>query len=284
MRLVVTADLHINHGRSRQLALDAIAEINRTPGDVLLVVGDTATADGDELERALGAIQFDGPKLFVAGNHELWTKRDDSYAIFKDELPCRVAELGWSSLEDNPFTLGDIAIVGTIGWYDYSFAPESLGVPKRFYEAKVSPGAAEQLSEHKNLIGDDVPTHAREIMARWNDGKFIKLGRSDEAFLEERLASLRRSLGAVPATSRIIAAVHHVPFHELLPPRHNATWDFARAYLGTDRIGDVLRADPRITHVFCGHSHSKADVRIDHLRAINIGSGYRQKRVLAVEV
>ena len=45
MRLIVTADLHVNHTRGRPSAMAAIDEINRTPGDALLLLGDTATGE-----------------------------------------------------------------------------------------------------------------------------------------------------------------------------------------------------------------------------------------------
>src|SRR5688572_11108156 len=103
MRLLVTADLHFNHGKSRQLAEDVIGEINRAGCDVLLLVGDTATSDGDWIEQCLSRFTHRGPRLFVAGNHELWTLGPDSYAIFKETLPRRVQELGWTWLQDEPF-------------------------------------------------------------------------------------------------------------------------------------------------------------------------------------
>ncbi|HEY0007549.1 MAG TPA: metallophosphoesterase [Tepidisphaeraceae bacterium] len=284
LRLLVTADLHFNHNRSRPLAEEAIAEINATPGDVLLLVGDTAAADGDALEQALSRITFTGPKLFLCGNHELWTSGPNSYALFEIDLPRRVRELGWQWLETEPFQLAGTAIVGTVGWYDYSFAADTLGIPDRFYAAKISPGAAHRLSSYQHLLRDDVSPAAMEVVARWNDGKFVKLGRADEAFLQERIDRLRLSLDQVAAADRVIAAVHHVPFKQLLPPRHSATWDFARAYLGSDRLGDVLLADPRVSHVYCGHSHHAAEAHIGHLHAINIGSGYRSKRVLTLDV
>ena len=43
--------------------------------------------------------------------------------------------------------MGDVGFAGSLGWYDYSFAQASLGIPRRFYEAKVSPGVAERLGE-----------------------------------------------------------------------------------------------------------------------------------------
>src|SRR4051794_12229110 len=105
MRLWVTADLHYNHGRSTALADEVIDRMNAAArdGDVLLVAGDTAAFDGDALERCLSRFQFTGPKLFVAGNHELWTRRPDSYAIFKEQLPKRVRALDWQWLQDEPF-------------------------------------------------------------------------------------------------------------------------------------------------------------------------------------
>jgi len=95
MRLLVTADLHFNHPRSRPLAVALIAKMNATGGDVLLLVGDTAVLAGDDLEVCLSSFNFDGPKLFVAGNHELWTGGNDSYEIFTTALPARVRALGW---------------------------------------------------------------------------------------------------------------------------------------------------------------------------------------------
>ena len=108
---------------------------------MLVVVGDTAAADGDALEQCLGRFHFEGPKLFVAGNHELWTQRDDSYAIFAGELPYRVAAMGWHWLQNEPYIAGDVAIIGrSIGWYDYSFAQPGRWHPPAVLRAQDFPG------------------------------------------------------------------------------------------------------------------------------------------------
>jgi hypothetical protein len=120
MRLILTADLHYNHPRSRPLAEQVIDDINQAGGDVLVVIGDTAVADGDDLERCLSRFNFTGPRLFIAGNHELWTRTGDSDAIYATHLPRRVRALGWQWLEDEPIVAagrdGDVAIVGSGGW------------------------------------------------------------------------------------------------------------------------------------------------------------------------
>jgi predicted phosphodiesterase len=287
MRVIVTSDLHYNHPASRAVAEELIQRINRTDGDVLVLVGDTAVVQDDQIEQCLSRIRFDGERLYVAGNHELWTHGPDSYQLFKEELPRRVRAMGWRWLQDEPLLVGDdVTIVGSVGWYDYSFAPPSLEIPKRFYEAKVSPGAAERLEDFHALFEDssDITEHARSIVARWNDGKFVKLHRSDEAFLDELLDQLRLQLDALRARRRVLAMIHHLPFGELLPPPRSGQWDFAKAFLGSRKIGKLLMQYPNVSDVFCGHSHFAAEARVGHINAVNPGCGYRHKTLRVVDV
>jgi predicted phosphodiesterase len=286
MRLLVTADLHFNHRGSRPVAERLIDDMNAAGGDGVLLVGDTAVADGDSLEQCLSRFKITEPRLFVAGNHELWTEGSDSYAVFHQDLPRRVRKLGWHWLEGDPFLAGDAAVVGSVGWYDYSFAQSSLGIPRRFYQRKISPGGAARIEEFADLLErtDDIPKSARNVVARWNDGKFVKLGRSDKEFLDERLSELRRSLDAVKNCTRVIAAIHHLPFRELLPPSHSAQWDFTKAYLGSERIGKLLEEYPNVTRAYSGHSHYAREATVGHVHAVNIGSGYRSKTFLKVDL
>ncbi len=286
MRLLITADLHYNHGKSKALADDIIAQMNAAGGDGVLVVGDTAAADGGAFEQCLSRFTLKGPKLVVAGNHELWTNGPDSYSLLHETFPARAAAIGWQWLQDEPFIAGEIAIVGNVGWYDYSFAQPSLNIPKRFYEQKVSPGAAERFEEFAFLFDrtDDLTPETREIVARWNDGRHVKLGRSDVAFLDELLLQLGTQLDSLSRQRQVIAAVHHLPFRELLPPPHSAQWDFAKAYLGSEAIGKLLLKYANLTHLFCGHSHMPTDQQIGHIHAINIGSGYRWKTFYTLDL
>lgn len=286
VRLIITSDLHYNHRRSRPLADEVIDRINRAGGDVLLVVGDTAVPAGDDLEQCLSRFRFNGPKLFVAGNHELWTLGGDSHDLFRRRWPARVHALGWQWLQTAPFVAGDVAIVGSVGWYDYTFAQANLNIPRRFYEAKISPGAAERFSEYRHLFADrsDILPPADEVVARWNDGRFVKLGMTDDDFLAELLTELREQLDALREQRQIIAATHHLQFPELLPPPHSHQWDFAKAFLGSEQIGRLLLRYPNITHAFCGHSHRFAAAQVRHIFATNLGSGYRMKSFETLDV
>ena len=84
--------------------------------------------------------------------------------------------------------------------------------------------------------------------------------------------------------SEVVAAVHHLPFRELLPPARAGQWDFAKAFLGSGRIGELLLRFPNVRRVFCGHSHFPAEARVGHVHAVNVGSGYRNKTFLTVDV
>ena len=289
VRILLTADLHYNHVRSRPLADALIDDMNRAGGDVLVVIGDTATHEGDLLEQCLGRFQFAGPKLIVAGNHELWTLGDDSYALFAEELPRRCRAIGWQWLETDPFVApgGDVAIVGTLGWYDYSFAQRNLDIPTRFYAHKVSPGAAAHLGgAYQRLIddADDVSPRAMEVVARWNDGRYVKLHRSDEAFLGQLTERLDAQLASVAHVKNTVAVTHHLPFAELLPPPRTAQWDFAKAYLGADLLGRTLLRHANVRHAYCGHSHFPAEAQVQHISTVNIGSGYRWKTFHVVDL
>jgi len=286
MRILITADLHYNNPRSRRLADELIDEMRSAPADVLLLIGDTAASAGDDLERCLSRFEgFAGPKLFVAGNHELWTRGEDSYRLWKEELPRRVKALGWRWLETEPFVAGGWGIVGSVGWYDYSFAYESLGIPRRFYERKISPGAAAVVGMADLVEGfDDVPEPMKQVYARWNDGKFVKLGRSDEQFVVELEAKLEGHLAGLKGVGSVLVAMHHLPFREMLPPPHTAQWDFVKAFLGAARLGETILKHENVKMVICGHTHLPMEGQVGGVRAINIGSGYRVKRYRVIEL
>lgn len=286
MRLLATSDLHFNHPRSRAGAAEFIRQINALRFDILLLVGDTSIPDSDTLETCLDLFTFKGPRLFVPGNHELWGRGHDSYRLYKEELPQRVRAAGWHWLDSQPYVADHFAIVGTLGWYDYGFAPEYLGIPRRYYEAKVSPGAAEGLEEFEHLLDptEQLSEVARSTVARWNDGRFVRLGRSDTQFLDELLETLRQQLNTVRNQPQVVVATHHVPFAQLMPPPHIPQWDFAKAFLGSPRIGEVIAAYDNVRYVLCGHAHMAARARLGTIDAQALGGGYRQKEYRLIDL
>lgn len=289
MRIVATADLHYNILRSQEPARRIAGEICGLDADVLLVLGDVASRDPQIILDGLRLFdRFPGLKLFVAGNHDIWTlPGGDSLARLERELPDICHQAGFHPLDREPVIMDDVGLVGSMGWYDYSFRPRHLGIPMRFYENKIAPGAAERIAAYKHLVNDrsDIPEKAFNIGTHWMDGEYVQLPMSDVEFCKYLLARFKDHLDqAAGRPRRIIVGMHHLPFHEMVPPNDNPSWAFGMAFLGSALFGEAMLACPRISHVLCGHTHKHDRIRRDHIDCINIGSTYIEKRYEVIEI
>jgi len=304
MRIIITADLHYDVIRSQAPTRAIAREICELGGDCLMIVGDSASADLAVLEEVFALFEpFGGVRLAVAGNHELWTAgraapgdrvvspedhgaMPDSLHRYENELRQVCSRCGVHYLDSEPCRLGDVALVGSVGWYDYSFRPARMKIPLRFYQHKMAPGAALYLGSHAELLtGDDIPPAAREVTSRWMDGERVRLPMGDREFTGILADKLRRHLGQVDACSeRIIVGIHHLPFAELVPRSIIPNWEFANAFMGSELLGETLLEFPKISHVYCGHSHRPARCRKGWMECINVGCTYREKRYEVLEI
>jgi hypothetical protein len=290
MRVLVTADLHYDISRSRESARDVARQACAASGDALVLVGDTAGADLGPLRECLGLFErFAGRRLLVPGNHCLWCRQgEDSLHRYETVLPAVAEEMGFSVLDHQPLAAGPVGLVGSVGWYDYSFADESLGIHEDFYRAKVAPGAAAYLQEHRDLVDrhrDRLTAAQLAIGSRWMDGVHVRLPVRDEDFCRTLAEKLSRQLAELaPHVERIAAFVHHLPFADLVPAGRPPRFAFAAAYLGAAQLGQVLLACPKVTHVVCGHSHWGAEQTIGRVNVVNVGSTYVAKRLLTMDI
>ncbi len=291
MKILVTADLHYDIPRSRGPAEQLATRVVRTGGDALVLVGDSAGANLDVLRECLRLFEgFGGLKLLVPGNHCLWRRPgEDSIERYERLIPQAAREEGFTVLDHEPVALGEVGLVGSVGWYDYSFRDKSLGIPLPFYAAKVAPGAAAYYrEEYEQLLADhadELDEAHWEMFSRWMDGRHVRLNMSDEEFVERLARKLSSQLAEVaPRVGRIAAFLHHLPFAELVPANRPTRFAFAAAYMGADRLGQVLLDCPKVTHVYCGHSHWRADRRVGRIRVVNVGSTYTEKRLEVAEL
>lgn len=292
MKILATADLHYDIARSRLPAQKLAAEVCSMRADALVLVGDTAGANPDVLVECLKLFDgFSGRKFLVPGNHCLWCRAGEtSLDRYYRVVPEAAGSAGFSVLDHQPAVLGNVGLVGSIGWYDYSMCEESLGVPLPFYQAKVAPGAAAYLDEphHRELLtrwGSKLGQRQMSMGVRWMDGQHVRLPMSDEQFTENLAQRLAGQIDEIsPRVDRVVAFLHHLAFREQLPPDRPDRFAFAFAYLGSVRLGEILLARPKVTNVFCGHSHWVDCRNIGPLCVVNIGSTYVDKRLEVLEL
>ncbi len=282
MRLIVTADLHYDILRSQRPTERLAEEINRAGGDALIIVGDACGRDPGILRRCLHLFDsFPGRVFFVAGNHDIWTGQGNSLDRYERELATVCEEAGVWYLDARPYVQDGVALIGSCGWYDYSFRHEELGIPMRFYEHKVAPGAAARLEEYGRLLDDrhDVTDAMLEITTRWMDGVNVHLPMSDGEFTRRLRDRMAAHLRAVAGEARqIVVAIHHVPFAEMVHRSGRPNWDFANAFMGSPLFGELLLSVAEVRYVFCGHTHRPLRRRIGHIECVNVGCTYRAKR------
>lgn len=289
MRIVVTADLHLDIARSREPAAAIAREICGLDADILLLLGDVAGRDVGIVRECLGLFEsFGGHKLFVAGNHDVWTPPGEcSLERFEKTLPAVCAECRFHPLDLRPFLLDGVGFVGSMGWYDFSFRPAWLKIPLRFYREKVAPGAAAHYTRYRRLLADraDVPEEAWSIGTRWMDGEYVRLPMSDLDFCHRLVERFSAHLAwSARECDRIVAGLHHLPFAGLVPAAEKPGWAFASAFLGSELFGEAMLAVPQVRHAFCGHSHMPGRLRVGQLECINVGCTYVAKRYELVEV
>ena len=293
MRILITADLHYDIPRSQEPVRRLAREVCNSAADAIVLVGDTAGADLDTFAQCLRLFKpFSGMKLIVPGNHCLWSSHGESSL---DRYEHILPELAWSEgflyLDHKPVIIGQVGLVGSIGWYDYSFHDRSLGIPEAFYEAKVAPGAASYFHEHEQYqklmeeYGRQLTPRQLGMFTRWMDGKYVKLPMSDREFLQMLTGRLRNQLADVSTRAeRIIAFLHHLPFRKLVPQGRPDKFAFAAAYMGSQLLGDALMDCPKVTNVYCGHSHWPGRHKIGHLTVVNIGSTYIEKVLEVLDI
>lgn len=288
MRLVVTADLHYELEEHRP-KVHAVAErMCREEADVLVLGGDLFALDIDRLKQCLRLFEsFPGEKLLIAGNHDLWTAGGDSFELYDEIIPAVASECGFHDLDKGARILGDVGIVGTVGWYDYSFRDESLGIPLRFYELKAGPGYALADPDLRHLIdpSESLPLKALAARSYWNDGRMVRWKLTDPLFSALTIERLEKQIQEVDSQVRTIVAItHHLPFAEMLVRRSDASWGFGNAFMGSVGLGELLLRHEKVALAVCGHSHTRFHERIGHIEAINIGSTYKKKRYDVLEV
>ena len=256
MKIGLVSDLHTDvTSLNKALVPHLIAAVKAAELDVLVIAGDLAR-HLVQLSETLNAFQLADlacEKLFVPGNHDIWAiETPDVTSEQKCDIISKLCyECGFHPLMDEPFITENVAFCGTIGWYDYTFAPEGYD----FSEAQYA---------EKELMG-----------AVWNDKRYAKWGETDRNVTRRFEIALGTQIACVrDEVSRIIVVTHHVPFRECIQYRGELPWDFFRAFMGSQRFGACCVREPLVTHALFGHVHRSVDMQLHNVRALCAPVGY----------
>jgi hypothetical protein len=163
----------------------------------------------------------------------------------------------------------DLAVVGSINWYDYSWSIDQLRTRIHDWEERLR----------------------RKVFSRGrhNDGRFVRWNLTDENFTAEVVAALEKQLGdALTQTGKAIVIAHHPPYYGLTFPRlmppvtiDGLLWD---AFSGNRRLEILLAQNAdRIPFAFCGHTHRARETSLENIQGYNIGGDYHFKRLLMLD-
>lgn len=262
-KLFVTADLHFGTYPTGDACTRALADFAcARSADVLAIAGDIGAREPQTFVDCLGLFEdFAGARVLVPGNHDVWRNGDDSETLYTTILPRLSEQAGFHMLDVSPLILGNVAFIGSIGWYDYSFRNEGLGLREEDYAAKTLAG-----------------------VCTWNDLRFVNWDWSDVDFTGRCVEALMRHHSMVAEAQSVITVIHHLPFRELLYPPSRRAYEFVRAYMGAECVGRLIQSWPNLRYVFCGHRHGHERMRVNAFEVACVGSEYMRKRLLEVDL
>jgi len=281
MRIVATSDVHIPKYLNKMASL--VRRLCTDVADVLLLLGDIAPANDAAFDEFLCHLAFfKGPKLFVIGNHDLWTADGSSKERYNKTVPELLAKHNFHPLDKEPVVFHGVGFVGNIGWYDYSFSRVYAPPPGTQY---IRYANSKKLSMPQMIKWDDINEDdwkKKEIYYKGflgliqgtgcNDKDYIKDFWEDREFCQMRAEQLDEDLKKVSKkANKIVTAFHCLPFKEgLIRNNTKPNVCFTNAFAGSKLLGDVLYKHPKVGLCLWGHVHQRQNLSKGTIRCCNV--------------
>jgi 3',5'-cyclic AMP phosphodiesterase CpdA len=239
MRIAVTSDLHLP--RTPPEVIEGVAaDMTDYDPDAAVLAGDLGESSAD-FEPCLALFRrLPCPVLVLAGNHDVFPGRAGSRELWRHVLPETVRRLGFQWLEGESLVRGDVAVAGTVAWYDCSAAdPAVWASPQEF-------------AREKHRFSPD-----ERIDWAWTDQEFAGVIGQDFLGVLDRLEA--------DAAVKQVVVVTHMPILDcqILPWPDNPDWGFMKAYFGNLTLGREVVRRGKVTHVVSGHTHRGYEGRLD---------------------
>lgn len=252
-RIAWATDLHFefcNKARIMQFAED----VQRARPDMLLLAGDTATAES--LTTALELLQrlVPCPIYFVLGNHDFYHGGIASVRRVIDERTAASHSLRWLPAVGVVSVSAETAIIGVDGWADARYG-DYEGSSIRLNDFRL-------IAEYRGL---DQESRKRLLN---------RLGDEEAALLRELLWS------AATSHRRLVVVTHVPPFREAAWHEGQPSEDSWAPFFACKATGDVLvqfaEERPEVeVMVLCGHTHGNGEYApLPSLRVLTGGATY----------
>ena len=284
MKIAFTSDIHYDiTSANRELVPFLIKHLNLLNPDFFVIAGDLAN-NISELKKAFIEFQrLNTQIIYIPGNHDIWIesknkvrKGQDSFYKYNEEIPNLCQNYNILFPVKKPLIIKDTAILGSIGWYDYSL--KDIRLNEIYTQNDYDKGEFHQAS--------------------WNDARYaVWLKNPNAANWKDRKATYKNqevfnifynlfteSFKDIPTTVKnIIIALHTNPFKECIirkePP---SPFD---AYEGSDKYGEFLINNSKCKkiHVICGHRHKKLHLMKGNVEVHRSPVGYLDYEIESFE-
>ncbi len=278
MKVAYTSDVHaditLNNGRIIPYLVKRVQEIKP---DVFVIAGDISNTlssmDGTlKLFNELSCL-----KVMVPGNHDVWIesnnslkKGKDSFYKYRHAIPKVCSQNGFLYPISEPFIIDNTAIVGNIGWYDYTLADSRLTSTYNFMDyvrGTFEEGSWNDTKYAVWLKNPDSTSWRERLKTFSNNSVFVML-------LEE----LKNSVQKIPDNIRkVLIVLHTAPFKEcIIPKGEPSPFD---AYEGSAQIGGFIKSisEDREISIICGHRHKKLFLDMGNIKLYRSPVGYLDK-------
>ena len=268
MNIVVISDPHLGKPNWKGRGANDLKKLlGMRSIDLLLVNGDVGESP-EELDYALGILsEVDAAhKLWTCGNNDV-DKLEGDIREYYDRLQERVGVAGFHVLDRAPYRIGDIAFVGSMGWYDGSLWRTPVVTSDEWPNTREETSAqAERYFAGAEAVGRLQPGYTSQ--------QFF-------ADIQARLFEHLEATIANPAVSRIVVCTHFVTSGEFVLYGDNPKYEYLNWYMGWDAAGTGLYSDPKVVLGIVGHTHRHKTIEIDGTPVRNC-SGWEQPSLVEI--
>ncbi|MCK4721313.1 metallophosphoesterase [bacterium] len=266
-RILITADVHLGITTLPRV-LKLITDIRAERPDAIAIAGDIGEGV-ENIEIVLEEFASIGiPVAACAGNHDVWNydKKHPSEKLWGKTLPEIAKKAGVTWLDNENLIVGDVAIIGSIAWYDYSAQDPAYKV------------SGEETWKRKREFDAD----AWQVDWPWNDIEFCRMIEPGFRYRLEKAQSDEKV--------REIVVVTHSPIFEGQIKRKpgNIKWGFSNAYYGNLTFGKIAGECGKVTHAIAGHTHSGmegiTEISGHPARVVTLNSQYNEPLYLVLDL